>query len=102
MIVMHGLLGSKVNWKGICGHRNILQKRDCYLMEMRNHATSDHHQDHNYKVMSDDIMRFADQNGFDQFTVLGHSMGGRVAMTLACRFPDRLDAAISIDAAPVD
>jgi len=43
MVVLHGLLGSKVNWKGICGHKKILKKRDCFLVEMRNHATSDHH-----------------------------------------------------------
>lgn len=60
MLVLHGLLGSKVNWKGICGNRKILSRRDCYLMEMRNHATSDHHNEHNYQVMSEDIIRFAD------------------------------------------
>lgn len=102
MLVLHGLLGSKVNWKGICGHRKVLQKRDCYLMEMRNHATSDHHSEHNYEVMSDDIIRFADQNNMDKFTVLGHSMGARATMTLMCRYPDRLDGAISVDAAPVN
>lgn len=61
MIVMHGLLGSKINWKGICGHRHIQKKRDCYLLEMRNHAASDHHSTHNYNVMSDDVLRFADK-----------------------------------------
>lgn len=38
----------------------IKRKRDCYLVEMRNHAASDHHSNHNYEVMSDDIIRFAD------------------------------------------
>ena len=60
MFVLHGLLGSKVNWKGICGNKKILTQRDCYLLEMRNHSTSDHHQEHNYQVMSDDVIRFAD------------------------------------------
>jgi pimeloyl-ACP methyl ester carboxylesterase len=102
MFVLHGLLGSKVNWKGICGNKKILTRRDCYLLEMRNHATSDHHKEHSYQVMSEDIIRFADLNKIEKFTVLGHSMGGRLAMTLACRFPDRLEGAISVDAAPVD
>ena len=43
LIVLHGLLGSKSNWKGICNHVNVVQKRDCYLLEMRNHVASDHH-----------------------------------------------------------
>ena len=31
---------------------------------------------------------------------MGHSMGGRTAMTVACRFPDRVDGVISVDSAP--
>ena len=69
---------------------------------MRNHATSDHHPAHNNQVLSDDIIRFADQQKIDKFTVLGHSMGARTAMTVACRYPDRVDGMISIDAAPVN
>ena len=101
MIVLHGLLGSKVNWRGLCKREEIADHRRCYLVEMRNHATSDHHREHNYTVMSDDIIRFADQQKLDKFTVMGHSMGGRAAMTLACRFPERVDGVISVDAAPV-
>lgn len=38
----------------------------------------------------------------DKFTVLGHSMGARTAMTIATRYPDRIDGAVSVDAAPVN
>ena len=38
----------------------------------------------------------------DKFTILGHSLGGRTAMTLAYRYPDRVDGCISVDAAPVN
>ena len=69
---------------------------------MRNHAMADHHDEHNYNVMADDVIRFADEQGLDKFTVMGHSMGGRTAMTIACRYPERVDGVISIDAAPVD
>lgn len=100
MIVLHGLLGSKMNWRGLCKLEGISNYRQCYLVEMRNHSTSDHHSEHNYEVMSDDIIRFADQQNLDKFTVMGHSMGARTAMTTACRFPDRIDGVISVDAAP--
>ena len=102
MIVLHGLLGSKINWSGICKRPEIKKLRKSWLVEMRNHATSDHHDEHNYAVMSDDVIRFADQNQISKFTVLGHSMGTRTAMTIACRYPDRVDGVISIDAAPVN
>ena len=102
MIVLHGLLGSKVNFNSLCKNKAILSKRDSWLLEMRNHAASDHHAEHNYVVMSDDVMRFADSQNLDRFTVMGHSMGARTAMTIAQRYPDRIDGCISIDAAPVN
>lgn len=80
----------------------IKSKRDCYLVEMRNHAASDHHPNHNYEVMSDDIIRFADQQRLEKFTLLGHSMGARAAMSVMQRFPDRTNGTISVDAAPVN
>jgi esterase len=60
MIVMHGFLGSKLNFRTFCTNKMITEKRRCFLVEMRNHATSDHHDDHNYEVMADDVVRFAD------------------------------------------
>jgi hypothetical protein len=62
MIVMHGLLGSKINWNGVCKRPEIKKYRQSWLVEMRNHATSDHHDEHNYAAMSDDVIRFADQH----------------------------------------
>lgn len=56
----------------------------------------------NYIVMSDDIIRFADKMKLEKFTIMGHSLGGRTAMTTACRFPERVDGVISIDSAPKD
>ena len=56
----------------------------------------------NYDVISDDVIRFADKLNLEKFSVLGHSLGGRTAMTVACRYPDRVDACISVDAAPIN
>ena len=72
------------------------------MVELRNHATSDHHSEMNYSVISDDLIRFADRIGLEKFDVMGHSLGGRSAMTLACLFPDRVDGVISVDSAPID
>ena len=100
MIVCHGLLGSCVNWRSLCKQDKIQRSRDCYLVGMRNHSESDHHENHSYELMSEDIIRFADQHDIPSFTLLGHSMGARAAMTTYCRFPDRVDGCISVDAAP--
>ena len=52
--------------------------------------------------MSEDIIRFADKERINNFTLLGHSMGARTAMTLYTMFSERIDGVISIDAAPVN
>ena len=59
------------------------------------------HDEANYEVFADDVIRFADKHGLGKFDVLGHSMGGRTAQTIACNYPDRLDGCISLDAAPI-
>jgi len=64
--------------------------------------SSNHHDEMNYNVISDDIIRFADKHKLETFSVLGHSLGGRTAMTVACRYSDRVDACISVDAAPIN
>lgn len=50
--------------------------------------------------MSDDVIRFADKKQLETFSLLGHNIGAKTAMTLACRYPDRVDGLISIDTAP--
>ena len=51
--------------------------------------------------MAHDVLRYADQHQIGQLTLLGHNMGAKIAMTLACRHPDRVNAMISLDTAPV-
>ena len=63
MIVLHGLLGSKRNWRSMVRKPALYNRRNCFLIEQRNHHLSDHHDEMNYKVLSDDIIRFADKHG---------------------------------------
>lgn len=102
LIVIHGLLGSKSGWKKLLLNDDVLSRRDCYCVELRNHAASDHHDDMNYDVLSADIIRFADSMGLKEFDILGHSIGGRVGMTCAQKYSDRITGVISIDSAPVN
>jgi esterase len=100
LIAIHGLLDSKASFSKVLGNEEILKRRDCYLVGIRNHSNSDWHDDTDYIANSDDIIRFADKMGIDKFTLLGHSMGGRISMHTACRFPDRVEGIISLDSTP--
>ena len=50
--------------------------------------------------MAEDVIRYADQNNLDKFTLLGHSMGGKTAMVLSAMHPKRIDGLIIVDAPP--
>ncbi len=56
----------------------------------------------NYKAMVDDVIAWMDEQGIGRGTILGHSMGGKVAMLLACRHPERVERLIVVDIAPKD
>lgn len=69
-------------------------------MDLRNHGESDHHASMTYKEMAEDVLRFADSKHLDKLELLGHNIGAKTAMTLACMHPDRVKCLISIDTAP--
>lgn len=101
MIVIHGMFGNMNTLKPLCNQDAILDKRDCYLIDLRNGQFSDHHDVSEYDVFAHDIIRFADKHGLEKFDILGHSMGARAGLTMTCMFPERVDGVISIDAGPV-
>lgn len=50
--------------------------------------------------MADDVLRYTDSKDIEKFSILGHNIGAKTAMTLACMHPDRVNSLISIDTAP--
>jgi len=70
------------------------------LVDLRNHGESDHHDSMTYREMAEDVIRYADNANIDRFTILGHSMGGKTAMTLASLYPNRIDGIVIVDAPP--
>jgi len=52
--------------------------------------------------MADDIVRLLDKLKIDKVTMIGHSMGSKVAYSTAWKYPERVEGAISIDNAPID
>lgn len=100
MVVLHGLLANKYSLRRFASNEEVLERRDCYLPDMRNGIFSDKHDEWTYDLYAEDVLRFADSQGLEKFDVLGHSLGGRVAMTLSCNYPDRTDGIICLDSRP--
>jgi pimeloyl-ACP methyl ester carboxylesterase len=72
-----------------------------YVPDMRNHGASFHHPAMDYPIMAADLLQFIEQRGLTTVSLLGHSMGGKVAMWFALCHPDKVDKLIIADIAPV-
>ncbi|MFM2045599.1 MAG: hypothetical protein RLY86_4175 [Pseudomonadota bacterium] len=99
LLVLHGLFGSARNWLQYT--RLWGQKRPTYALDLRNHGASPWADTMSYREMAGDVARFLDDRGIDRAVVLGHSMGGKAAMTLALTRPERVERLIVVDIAPV-
>ncbi len=99
LVILHGLYGAGSNWNR---HLRRLQERWRVLApDLRNHGRSPQHSVMTYPAMAADVLRLLDERGLEQAAVLGHSMGGKAAMTLALTHPDRVGALVVADIAPV-
>ena len=95
LLIAHGLFGSARNW-GVVAKR-LSATRHVTAVDMRNHGASDWSDAHGYPDMAADLADIID----GRTDVLGHSMGGKAAMTLALTRPDLLSKLVVADIAPV-
>ncbi len=98
LIIMHGLYGSSDNWVSIA--RELKNNYMVYLLDMRNHGLSPHSTEHNYALMTDDLFEFMNGKGIYSGIIMGHSMGGKVAMSFASLYPEKVEKLIVVDISP--
>jgi esterase len=98
LFILHGLLGSKDNWRGqakrLCKHQPV------FALDLRNHGDSPHVKGMSYREMADDVLKVATHEGIKTFNLLGHSMGGKVAMYLALAHGNSVKRLVVVDIAP--
>ncbi len=98
LIILHGLFGSSENWQTLS--RGWAKCYRVLALDLRNHGHSPHSAAFNYRVMSDDVAELMDRLNLPSAYVLGHSLGGKVAMQLALDAPGRVDKLVVVDIAP--
>ena len=96
LIVLHGLFGISDNW--IPFGKIMAQKNfNVYIPDLRNHGQSPHCDTFNYQSMLIDLEDFINDNRIYNPIILGHSMGGKIAMHYALKNPSKLNKLIIID-----
>lgn len=99
-MILHGLLGSSRNWQ--TAGKELTVDFHVFALDLRNHGGSPHTGEMTYAAMADDVVAWMDAQELAQVTLMGHSMGGKTAMVLACRHPARVTRLIIVDIAPKD
>ena len=98
LIILHGLFGESKNWNSIANE--LSSHFEVHLIDQRNHGNSFHHQEHNYQVLANDVYNYINEHSLKNYSIIGHSMGGKVAMQFSLMYPDEIQNLIIVDIAP--
>lgn len=99
VVILHGLFGSRRNWRGIA--RALSANHRVLCVDLRNHGSSPWAATMSYPEMAADVRMLIETEQLDRPVVIGHSMGGKTAMTLALESPASVGRLVVVDIAPV-
>jgi pimeloyl-ACP methyl ester carboxylesterase len=95
LVILHGLFGTSDNWQTHA--KKLGEYYRVILVDQRNHGHSPWSEDFTYEHLADDLERLILHLGIDQFTLIGHSMGGKTAMYYSQKYPNRLEKMVVVD-----
>ncbi|HUK41020.1 MAG TPA: alpha/beta fold hydrolase [Candidatus Acidoferrales bacterium] len=98
LIILHGFLGSLDNWRSVS--KKLSASSKVYSLDLRNHGDSPHSEIMNYSIMVHDLRDFCAEQKIHDAHLLGHSMGGKVAMQFTLENPALVNKLMVVDIAP--
>lgn len=99
LIIIHGFLGMSDNWKTL-GSQYAAEGFQVHILDLRNHGKSFHSDEFSYEIMVDDLMEYCNHHHLNSVSIIGHSMGGKVAMLFAVTYPEKVNKLIVGDIGP--
>lgn len=99
LVIIHGFLGMSDNWKSL-GSQYAAEGFQVHILDLRNHGKSFHSDEFSYDTMSEDVLEYCQANNLEKISIIGHSMGGKVAMLFATNYPEKVDKLIVADIGP--
>jgi len=98
LLILHGLFGSAKNWHTQA--TSLAGEFSVFAVDLRNHGGSPHSERIDYPSMAADVLALMDGQGIPRASILGHSMGGKVAMQFAMQTAERVHKLVVVDIAP--
>ena len=99
LLILHGFLGMSDNWKTL-GTKWAEAGYEVHLLDLRNHGRSLHSDQFNYTIMAEDVLHYCQEKNLSSIYLMGHSMGGKVAMQFAVTYPEMVEKLIIADIGP--
>lgn len=99
VVILHGLLGSARNWTSIA--KELADTHRVFVLDLRNHGRSPWAETMSFDEMARDVAAFIEGQRLGPVTLVGHSLGGKVAMHLALTRPEMVERLVVVDVAPV-
>ena len=98
LLILHGFLGMSDNWKTL--GTQFATDFQVHVLDLRNHGRSLHSEDFSYEIMAQDVYEYCQAHNLENINIIGHSMGGKVAMLLATTHPELVSKLIVADIVP--
>src|SRR5256885_529009 len=100
LAILHGLFGSGRNWTSIA--QRLAKQHRVVTLDLRNHGASPWADTMDYEEMAADVRATLHARGYHRYALLGHSMGGKVAMVAALQHGAEVERLVVVDIAPVN
>jgi len=98
VMILHGLFGSSDNWHSISTKLGAQYK--VFAVDLRNHGQSPRSDEISYGAMAADLGELINDQSVDRISIIGHSLGGKVAMQFALSWPEQVEKLVVVDMAP--
>lgn len=99
LLIIHGFLGMSDNWKSF-GSLYAAEGFQVHMLDLRNHGKSFHSDEFSYEIMVNDVLDYCQHHNLSNVSIIGHSMGGKVAMLFATTYPNLVEKLIVADIGP--
>jgi len=98
LFILHGLFDCTLSWNPIA---DLLSSSfSVHNLPLRNHRDAKRYPTMSFDEMADDVKQYADENGIEKFTFVGHSLGGKTAMQFALKYPKMIEKLVVVDISP--
>ncbi len=98
LLILHGYFGMSDNWRSL-GNK-LSENFQVHLIDQRNHGRSFHADEFDYEILAEDLYNYIQYHQLKKVSIIGHSMGGKVAMLFAVTYPEIAHKLIVADISP--